>query len=224
MKVVAVSADLMVDIVTSRTFRRALSEAGNRTRRTGHETDLIVMKKYASDDFGVPWVQEGGCAAMWNGNAPTEIQSAGGRRFRALLENTYPLFEIHFHPRYDEPIIPSFPDLHGIHHGYIDEIDKRSSYEVRTVSGIAQVDDRGNVELLLIQPLMPFCPGEGEEGMLEQLVRATSTEEVAKLLRDSGVYLAEVVHFHQCKLRESDRGKLGKFAFTPRHFHRIGQR
>jgi hypothetical protein len=59
MHIAEVSSALIIDVLTSPAFKRALSNAGSRTRRTGHETSFTVMKKYASDDFGVPSVAEG---------------------------------------------------------------------------------------------------------------------------------------------------------------------
>jgi hypothetical protein len=217
-KIAEVSSQLILDILLSPAFKQALSKAGNRASRTGHETGFVVMKKYASDDFGVPWVLEGGCGGMWKDEAPREILSVGKRRFWHLLHDTYPLFDIHFHTAYDQLVIPSLSDLHGIHGDFMCEEADGNHYEVRTVVGIGQVDTRANVELLLVQPLMPFFPGEGEEAMLEQLLPASTTEEVARLLTDSGAYKAEVVHFHRWQLAAADQEKVRKFAFTPRRW------
>jgi hypothetical protein len=113
--------------------------------------------------------------------------------------------------------------MYAIHSKFIDSTYEGDEdrlyehvYEVRTIEGIAQIDPRGDVDLLLIQPLMPFYPGEGEEAIFEQLLPAASTEEIAKLLTDTGVYRSQVVHFQRWQLVETDRENLGAFAFTPR--------
>ncbi|MCL0079661.1 hypothetical protein M1O18_01975 [Dehalococcoidia bacterium] len=181
------------------------------------------MKKYASDDFGVPSVTEGASGMMWDGGLLEEIYCVSKRRFFDLLSHSYSLFHIHFHSSYGHPIRPSLADMYAIHSKFIDSTYESGEdrlyehvYEVRTIDGIAQIDPRGNVDLLLIQPLKAFYPGEGEEAIFEQLLSAASTEEIAKLLTDTGVYRSQVVHFKRWQLAETDRENLGTFTFTPR--------
>ncbi|MCL0088152.1 hypothetical protein M1N86_02165 [Dehalococcoidia bacterium] len=124
MHIAEVSSGLIIDVLTSPTFKRALSKAGSRTRRTGHETCFTVMKKYASDDFGVPSVTEGASGMMWDGGLLEEIYCVSKRRFFDLLSHSYSLFHIHFHSSYGHPIRPSLADMYAIHSKFID-----STYE-----------------------------------------------------------------------------------------------
>lgn len=228
MHVAKAGSGLILDVLTSQAFKWALSRVGRRTHRTGHETSFPVMKKYDSRDFGVPCVTEGVSGRMYDkalGSLPEEIYLARKRRHVDLFTNGYALLQIHFHSTYGHLVRPSLGDLYVVHSQFIDyayedfeDCVYEHQYEVRTIQGIAQIDPQRNVELLLIQPLMPFCPGEGEEAIFEQLLLAASTSEIAKLLSETKAYRSQVVHFQQWQLVETDRVNLETFAFTPRPF------
>jgi len=215
MRMATVRPDFIQTVTESRCFRQAQSRTGTVTRRTGHGTGFTVMKKYSCDGFGIPWVEEGGFTGLLS-DERQNLLPINRRKQEEILNDAFPVLNIHFHPRYDEPVSPSFGDLFAILQGFTyDEYDGKG-YEVRTIEGIAQIDPTTGVEVLLIQPLMPFFPGEDEQAIVERLERAASTEEVARTLIDSGACNAEVVRFHKWVLRDQDGEKLRKFAFTPR--------
>lgn len=216
MEIKDVAAASLSNIITSNVFKRALSKAGNKTYQTGHEVGFFIMKKYGSNYFGVPWIKEGGCASISHISLNNNLYEAKSAEMQELMIDTYPLFDIHFHPDFTGPIIPSEADLKGIHGGYFSEQHVGEKYEVHTIFGIAQIDNHRNIEMLTIQPLMPFCPGDDEEGMVERLISKKTTDAIAQELRSSNGYITEVLHFHKWEIIEADLPKLDKFAFTPK--------
>jgi len=213
---IKISHEHLTNIFKSSIFTDTLEKCANNTYKDGVETGFEIRQDIYSDNFFLCKISKGNCDSM----AGCQTKFLGNWNDKMFL-GSYTLIYVHFHPYSKETIIPSDFDLLGIRDGFNDIIykeEKPYKYETRSIDGIARINERKNIDVLLIQPKQRdyFI-----DKISMELGRYFDTQkrdrEIIKILKNNNLN-ADLISY---KRKNSiytleNENKLKKFSFSPK--------
>jgi len=217
-----VNAEYLKKFFESEDFSEALKTCLDITYNKGHESSLSFNKYFSNSKWYLESIIEGGCDKIGDGEKIYDCLSDGTTYASSILES-YPFIDAHFHPCKEFTICPSTGDLISSLIGNSDDLYEQK-YETRCLKGIAQVDDKKDVKMLLIQPLADYS--ESFQEVLEELdykfsfLAETKNKEnlVIRHLEESLLFKSGMIYFKKSngKYIPKTTNILEKFGFTPR--------
>lgn len=194
----SVAGQLLIRVLQSPKFQRALDYAAVETRTSGYETGFTVFVDQAGTNM-IPFVNKGGGDALFDrdlGGFPEDVL-AELDGYEGYLEATSLLakyIDLHFHP--DEELTPSATDL-------LSAYGQKNNDQIPSYIMIGSVDDRGEITVL--------CTKKPEEEITQRDLkyyssetRNVSIETVIKILEKLGIE-AFMIRFNLRRTKEGKR-------------------
>lgn len=219
-----ITGNYLRQMFKSKEFKELLSQAAKRTMETSHETGFIAIRDLESEVLLYSNVAEGGNLGQESAfSLNPELFKIQGYD---LEENKdlYNVFDLHFHPTFESYVCPSFFPGDLSHYSILRE--KSNAYS-KPLCAVAQIDDKGNGEMILLQetwnkPCKRRIIEDIEDTIESYLTEhpSTDTSDLAKEFAQTDHYKSARVRFKvtekTIKYNQEDLKELDIFSYQPK--------
>lgn len=229
LELVAISGEYLVQLFQDKNFLAKVRKTSFISQRTEYEAGFEVCQLMFELKYGVGTVRQGIVKGTMEGSEDIEddpnLFCGSAIPFKRERYDHYELIRLHSHPYIDFILNygPSYVDLTALRR--VRKYHRADGMDIKPIGVILTQTKKGKpINLLLIQentnnPLKKILIKEYVMRPLEDIVdKETNTpeEDVARILRETGLYNAEVVRITQGKYEGNILKKLKKFAFVPK--------
>ena len=221
-----ITGDYLRDMFKSKKFRELLSQAAKKNMETSHETGFIAIRDLESEVLLYSNVAEGGDLGQESAFSlnPELFKIPGYDLERNNNKDMYNVFDLHFHPTFESYVCPSFFPGDLSHYSVLRE---RSTVYSKPLCAVAQIDNKGNGEMILLQETWNKPCGRRVIKDIEDTIESyltehpsTDTLELANAFTETDHYKSAMVRFKvtnkTVKFNHEDLKELDIFAYQPK--------
>jgi len=223
-KTAKITPEYLENIFESKLFKKSLKECADITYQKGLESGFRISQNFNNNKFFLDNLSEGSCDHLGGIEQFTDgkikYSALEDRKNKEDIFNSYNIIHLHFHPHATRTIFPSEADLFVIS-SLLNETAEREKYEIRGLCGIASVNKRKKVKLMLIQPkikLDSFFVEELSDKLADFYHTHNKENQIVDILRESGLNAA-MISYKPAKIgyQLNNKDRIKQFAFSPRY-------